>query len=182
MESRITCTSKRRRKAGFTLAEMLIVAGLSGLIVAVFLSVLLFTTRGILCITDSMTLSSESRYAIDRMSQKIRQATAVEKFSPSSITVTFDGKPLTYLYRSNNQTLVEIRSGTTNVLLENCENLNFVLYKRNPVTNSFNQFPAETLTSEAKLVQVNWQCRTTRLGRQSGMGEMISSKIVLRSK
>lgn len=183
MEFKITSTrSRRRRQAGFTLAELVIAYGLSGLVLAVCLSLGLFTARSIASVTDSVDLNARSRHAIDRMSKKLRQASVVTSFSPTSVTVTYDGKPLTYTYRSDLKTLVETDSGTPTTLLENCDSLAFAFYKRNPVTNSFNQFPVLTATNEAKVIQVNWNCSRTPAGYKAGSTEMVSAKIVLRSK
>jgi hypothetical protein len=78
--------------------------------------------------------------------------------------------------------LVEIENNTTNVLLDNCISLQFDLYKRNPVTNSFDQFPAADTLTEAKLVRVAWTCESKSVGKSTGSSELVSSKIVLRSK
>src|SRR3970040_26473 len=112
MEFKITSTSPRRsRQAGFTLMEMLIATGLSGLLLAVFLSLALFTARGIASVTDSVDLDARSRHAIDRMGQKLRQASTVKSFSKTSVSLVYDGKDLTYTYDPQLKTLVENYAG-----------------------------------------------------------------------
>jgi len=183
MEFRITSTSRRHsRQAGFTLVEFMIASGISVLAVAVFLSLGLFTARSIASMTDSVDLNARSRYAIDRMSKKLRQASVMNSFSSNSVSVTCSGQPLSYTYRSNLKTLTEIDGGRTNTLLKDCNNLTFAFYKRNPVTNSFDQFPVLTATNEAKVIQVQWGCSRSLIGKKDGTTEMVSSRIVLRSK
>jgi prepilin-type N-terminal cleavage/methylation domain-containing protein len=183
MEFKTTSTNPRhRRQAGFTLVELMVAAALSGLLLAVCASLTLYTARGIASVTDSVDLNARSRLAIDRMSQKLRQASGVKSFSPTAVTVTFNGRPLSYTYLADRRVLVENDAGVTNTLVENCDRLTFNYYKRNPMTNSFNQFPILTATNEAKVIQVNWFCSRTLVGKKSGAAEMVSAKIVLRAK
>jgi hypothetical protein len=72
------------------------------------------------------------------------------------------------------KTLVENDAGNVTTLLENCERLAFSFYKRNPVTNSFNQFPVATATNEVKVIQVSWRCSRRLVERTSGSAEMVS--------
>jgi type II secretory pathway pseudopilin PulG len=183
MEFKTTSTKRPfSSRGGFTLVEVSITCGLSGLLLVVLMTGSFYTNRSIAVLADSVQLNSQSRHAIDRMSQKIRQATAVTSFSPSSITVIYNDQPLTYTYQPDSRRLIENENGRTTILLRDCDHLVFELYKRNPITNSFNQFPALTETREAKLIQTRWLCRTIRDGRQFGSAEMVSAKIVLRSR
>ena len=182
MEFRTTST-KRRRTAAFTLAELLISVAIASLLMIVCLSLTLYTTRSIASLTDSVDLGARSRHAIDRMSQKLRQASVINSFSPSSVSVVFKGKTLTYTYDADAKTLVESESGLNPVtLLENCDKVTFTLYKRVPINNSFTQFPAGTTTSEGKVIHVSWDTSRTLVSRQSGSAEMASARIVLRTQ
>jgi len=77
---------------------------------------------------------------------------------------------------------VENQNGSSTTLLEDCDALTFSLYKRNPLTNAFNAFPAISTTNEAKVIQVSWNCTRNRVGKKTGAGEMASAKIVIRAK
>ena len=179
MECKTTSTN---RQAGFTLVEFMIAAALAGLLLAVCASLSLYTARGIASVTDSVDLNARSRHAIDVMSQKLRQASGVKTFSATSVTVNYNGKPLSYTYHPDRKILVETENGVTTTLVEDCGGLTFNYYKRNPLTNSFNQFPLLTATNEAKVIQVNWFCSRDLVGRKSGSAEMVSARIVLRAK
>lgn len=169
------------RASGFSLVETLIASALAGMALALVMGATFYTGRSMASLTDSVNLSSQSRAVMDRMSQKIRQAEEVTSFTTNSISVTVGGAPLTYMYVPESRTMIEIENATTNTLLENCDALSFELYRRNPVTNSFNQFPADNNLAEAKLVRVSWVCGTKRIGKATGASELVSSKIVLRS-
>ena len=183
MEFRITSTNSRRpRQAGFTLVELLVTAGLGGLAMAVFLSLSLFTARGIASMTNSVDLNARSRHAIDRMSKKLRQTSSVKSLSANSVSVVYNGIPLTYTYQSNKKTLVETEGSKITTLLRNCDDLAFSFYKRNPVTNSFNQFPIDTSPAEMKVIEVRWRCSTKLLGNAAGSADIVTAKIVVRSK
>lgn len=183
MEFKTTSTDLRRRqprRAGFTLVELLVATGLAGLLLVVCASLSLYTARSIASVTDSVDLNARSRHAIDRMSQKLRQASAVESLSPTSVSVKYNGQPLIYTYYADRKLLEENDGGVITKLVENCDGLSFNYYKRNPVANSFNQFPVLTTINETKVIQVNWLCSRTLVGRKSGAAEMVSAKIVLR--
>ena len=183
MEFKITSTNARRPgKAGFTLVEVLVTSGLAGLAMAVFLSLTLFTTRSIASMTNSVDLNARSRHAIDRMSKKLRQTSSVKSLSANSVSVIYNGIPLTYTYQSNRKTLVETEGSKITTLLRNCDDLTFSFYKRNPVTNSFNQFPILTAIAETKVIEVRWRCSVTLLGNTAGSADIVTAKIVLRSK
>ena len=160
---------------------MLISIGIASLLMVVCLSLSLYTSRSIASLTDSVDLGARSRHAIDRMSQKLRQASAVNSFSPSAVSVVFKGKTLTYTYDAAGKTLVENEGGTQITLLENCDKLTFTLYNRVPISESFEQFPTGS-TNEGKVIHVSWDTNRKRVSRQSGSAEMASARIVLRTK
>ncbi|HVK57379.1 MAG TPA: prepilin-type N-terminal cleavage/methylation domain-containing protein [Candidatus Kapabacteria bacterium] len=173
---------KRIKSRGFTLVEVLIGCALGGMALALVMGASFYTGRSMASLTDSVNLGGQSRSVIDLMSQKIRQAERVTAFSSNSITVTISGANLTYQFIPRDRALLEIENNTTNKVLENCKSLQFELYRRNPITNSFNQFSADNNIAEAKLVRVSWTCETERLGKSDGASELVSSKIVLRSR
>ena len=172
---------KLSRSAGFTLVELMVSFAIGVLLLAVCLSLSLYTSRSIASLTGTVDLSARSRHAIDYMSKKLRQASAVTSFSPTSVAVTFKGKSLTYTYDPDDRELVETDQGAKKILLKDCDNLTFTLYKRAPIGNSFDQFPAQSKLSEAKVIKVSWHCEQSLVGRNSGSAEMASARIVLRA-
>ena len=172
----------QRRAAGFTLIETLVASAIGAIAMTAVMGVTFYTGRTVASLADSVALNNDSRSVIDRISQRIRQAQEVTAYSTNSITVLVSSNALTYSYVPGEGKLYEIENSTTNVLLANCTSLVFDLYRRNPMTNSFDQFPATDDIDEAKLVRVKWTCESSRPGKAAGSSELISSKIVLRSK
>jgi prepilin-type N-terminal cleavage/methylation domain-containing protein len=170
------------RNAGFTLVELMVVMALLGIASAMLLGASFYTGRSIASLADSVTLGMQSRSVVDRMSQKLRQAEAVTAYNTNMITVTSGTNTLNYTFSSGLRRLTETENGASKILLENCDSLLFELYKRNPVTNSFDQFPAANVLNEAKLVRVSWACATKAVGKSTGSSELVSAKIVLRVK
>ena len=172
----------QRRAAGFTLIETLVASAIGAIVMTVVMTVTFYTGRTVASLADSVALNNDSRSVIDRISQKIRQAEDVTAYTSNSITVMVSSNALTYTYVPAESKFYEIENSVTNVLLENCTSLLFDLYRRNPMTNSFDQFPATDNIAEAKLVRIKWTCRSIAPGKAAGSSELISSKIVLRSK
>jgi prepilin-type N-terminal cleavage/methylation domain-containing protein len=170
------------RGAGFTLLETMVASAIGGIVMTALMAVTFYTGRSVASLADSVALNNDSRSVIDRISQKIRQAEEVTAYSTNSITVNISSNALTYAYVPADAKLYEIENSVTNVLLENCTSLVFDLYRRNPITNSFDQFPATDNIAEAKLVRIKWTCRSKGQDTATGSSELISSKIVLRSK
>jgi type II secretory pathway pseudopilin PulG len=162
--------------------EVLIAVALSSILLAVVMSLGLYTARSVASVTDSVDLNARSRHAVDRMSKKLRQVSVFNSFSPTSISVAYDGQPLSYTYDPALKTLVENENGTVTTLLDDCNDFKFTLYKRNPVTSSFNQFPVTTSTNEAKVIQMNWRCNRILPTKAYGSTEMVTAKVVLRVK
>jgi prepilin-type N-terminal cleavage/methylation domain-containing protein len=182
MVFKTTSTNRKLwRSAGFTLVELMVALVIGVMLLAVCLSLSLYTSRSIASLTGTVDLSARSRHAIDYMSKKLRQASAVTSFSPTSVGVSFKGTSLTYTYDPDDRELVETDQGKKKVLLKDCDNLTFTLYKRAPIGSSFEQFPALNKLSEAKVIKVNWHCGRTLVGRESGSAEMASARIVLRA-
>lgn len=171
-----------RTAAGFSLLEVLLACTLGGMALTLVMGASFYTGRTVASLTDSVNLSIQSRSMIDRMSQKIRQAQDVTEFQTSAITVVVGGTNLTYRFVPNEKKLLEIENAVTNTVLENCSQLKFELFRRNPINNSFNQFPADNTLTEAKLVRVSWVCESQGVGQAKGASELVSSKIVLRSR
>jgi len=173
---------KAKGRAGFTLVELMVVVALVGLAMGMLLGASFYTGRSIASLADSVSLGTQSRAVIDRMSQKLRQAEAVTAHTTNMIAVTSGTNTLSYTFSPGTRRLTEVENGASKVLLENCDSLLFELYKRNPVTNSFDQFPAADVLNEAKLVRVSWACATKTVGKATGSSELVSAKIVLRVK
>lgn len=73
------------------------------------------------------------------------------------------------------------QSGKLETLLTGCETLSFRLYKRNTITNTYEQFPA-SLPTEAKVVDIAWKCTRSILGINANSEAVQTAKIVIRKQ
>ncbi|MFM1768492.1 MAG: hypothetical protein RJA22_1021 [Verrucomicrobiota bacterium] len=73
------------------------------------------------------------------------------------------------------------QESTREVLLTGCESLSFRLFKRNTMTNSYEQFPA-SLPDEAKVVDIAWKCSRSILGIAANTEAVQTAKIVIRKQ
>jgi len=170
----------RRHSVAFTLVEMMIAMGLGVMVLGMVATLTMFTVRSFVAMGNYNDLERASTRALDTMSREIRQVDQVTSFTANQIVMrTMDGSTLSYVYDPNAQTLTQIKGGTRNVLLEQCDYLKFNLSQRNPSTN-FTFYPATTI-SQAKLLDVSWRCTRTILGERLNTESVQTAKIVIRN-
>jgi hypothetical protein len=182
MECKITST-KRRRCAGFTIAEMLVAGSIGLLIIGGVVLLQMYSSRSFAAQYNYVDLNNQSHMALDKMSQKIRQTGGMISFATNDVTFTnnMTGGTLRYFYKSDKRTLSEVYNSKTNVILKGCDWLLFAMYQRNPISNSFDQV-VSTNPSTCKLLQVEWSCSRNLAAKQTNETEVMeSAKIVLRN-
>ncbi len=182
MVCKITCTNRSgRSKHGFTLVEVMVSSAI-GLIVATALaSLTYFTSRSFVAATNYTDLGLYSRMGLDKMSRTIRQQVQVTSFATNSITLQDQsGLRTSYIYNPTARTLVSVSAGQTNTILTQCDTLQFWIYQRTPKSNSFDCYDPAYVTN-AKLVQVTWNCSRTILSAKVNTEAMESAKICLRN-
>src|SRR6266516_3469363 len=128
MVCKITSTSKRRR-AAFTLVELMVMSGVALVVLAAVLSFLAFSNRSFASLTNYLDLDQKTQMAMDKMSREIRQVNRLTAYSSTSLTFEdFDGGALSYTYDPNQQLLTRIKGGTSETLLTGCDSLQFSIF------------------------------------------------------
>ncbi len=176
-------TAKRRRRAGFTLVEILVSGAIGVVIVGGLVAVELYGNFSFAALYNYVSLNEQSHLALDKMSQKIRQTTSMTSYGTNSVSFTngVAGTTLSYTYDPNAKTLTEIASGQTNILLTGCNSLVFYMYQRNPIQSNYTQVVA-TNAAQCKLLQVEWNCSRNVYTNQTNETELMeSAKIVIRN-
>ena len=182
------------------LAELIIAAGISGIVFAAIGSLIFYGGRSCVALANYADLDNKSRNALDRMSQEIRQANGVTGFTtaqlPTGQVITnqlvlsgigTDGNAytLTYNYDSAKQILtrMKVQSGATNTtdLLTGCYYFNFGMFQRNPVDGTYDQYPVAD-PSTCKVVQLYWICSRNILGKTANTESIESAKVVIRKE
>lgn len=193
----------RRRPAGFTLAEALIAFGLSGIIVAGVLVGFIGNGQSLLCLSNYTKLSQDSQNTIDQMTREIRGVSCLTNYTTSVLTgsslpwfttvtnsLTFipvggygtnTNAWITYYFNPTSQTLSRIQFGVSQVLLSNCQFLNFQMFQRNQSNGTFIPIPT-TSPAQTKLVKVNWITAIINPLMPSQTNTVESAEVVIRSK
>jgi type II secretory pathway pseudopilin PulG len=170
----------------WTLVEMMVAAGvfsISGLALA---AIFLFCIRSFAAMANYSALDQANRHAVDILTREIRQARAVVDCSTNSITV-LDGnnESITYYFNPQSKQFIRTVSGTpSEVLLEDCNLLSFKLFQRNPISGTYNIYPAATNNWQAtvKVIQLSW--KTSRILPHGAVNSenVQTAQIVIRKK
>lgn len=182
MGCKITFTNRDSRPCqAFTLVEVMVAAGLAGIVATVIATLAYFTTRSFVAMTNYTDMALLSRMALDNMSRTIRQASQVTAYTTNSITLlNSSGSTTKYTFNPADRTVLNVSGGKTNTYLTHCDSLQFRLYQRTPISNTFDCYNPAYITN-AKLVQVTWTCSRQILGAKVNTEAMESAKICLRN-
>lgn len=180
----------RRRLAGFTLVEVLVTLGIATLFV---MGLIIFTTitfqQGIFAIGNYTDLNNKSRRTLDILSRDIRSSSAVLNGADYYIRLTnsitrdetyyiWDGWNTFTQYKRNPS--AGIYNWQVNVLMTNCDYLQFNVYNRVP-TNNFNFYPTYFSSPDVKLIDVRWRCSRSYLGAKLNTESVQTARIVMRN-
>ncbi len=163
---------------GLTLVEMLIATGIGAIMLTIIVALVSYAERSFAVTSSHVDLESKSRYALDKLTRELRQATAVigcETNLPlKSFTVTnaVEGVALTLSWDADVKTLTLERLGPTpddnrtEKLLANCERWDFTFCQRAPsVGPSEVSFSPASSLADCKLIQMSWTCRQEVVGK-----------------
>jgi prepilin-type N-terminal cleavage/methylation domain-containing protein len=191
MDFNLTSTKSalRRRQAAMTLVEIMVAMGIGGIILLIIGSLSLWSSRSFAAMANYAELDAASRNALDSMTREIRQVQGLNTYTTNGVIkelalIDSDGQPLYYRYDQDAQTLTRTKSGNSKVILRDCTLLNFNLYQRNNVSNTFNQYTVATGTNASltcKVIQINWICSRKLLPTELINSESVqTAKIVIR--
>jgi hypothetical protein len=181
--SKTTSIERRHpRCAGASLAEYVFALALVGLFAVVIVTLSVNTGRSFAELTNYVDLDNYNRVALDYLTREIRQVTHVSAFATNSIAfVDKDGQPLTYTYSPAERALKRTKNGATTTVLRDCDALEFGVFQRTPMTNSFDLYPTAQVTN-AKVVTVRWNCARHLLGVRANTEHAQLARIVIRNK
>ncbi len=94
----------RRRRAGFTLVEVLIGSSLGAFILAGVMSTFLFLGRSGANIQNYNDMESQARKALEVFAEDTRQASAIAWTDRNTLTLTVNGGSIVYVYSSGTKT------------------------------------------------------------------------------
>ena len=180
------------------MAEWLIAVGVGGLLLAVIASFSAYSARFFITLSNYVDLDRQSRLAMDRMGQEIRQAEKVTAYAADKITFLVGSNQVTYAYLSDQRKLTrQVGNATAQTLLTGCDAARFDIYQRQAtnvdLTAGVSQilgllpisltpaYPAATVDN-AKIVQLSWNCSRSILGRTANTESSQYARIVIRKQ
>jgi hypothetical protein len=196
MECKTTYTKGRR--AGTALAEWLMAVGIGGLLLAVIASFSVYTTRFFITLSNYVDLDRQSRLAMDRMGQEIRQAEKVTAYAADRITVLVGSNQVTYAYLADGKRLTrQAGNAAPQTLLTGCDSARFDIYQRQATNVDLTAGVAQILgllpisltpaypeatVDNAKIVQLSWNCSRSILGKTANTESSQFARIVIRKQ
>lgn len=178
---------KRRPKSrsGFTLVEVLMATGVFSLAGVALGSIYLFSTTSFAAMVNYAELDKINRAAMDILSKEIRQAQAVTAATASSLTIiNGDGVNVNYSFNSYSGNLLRTVGSSSQVLLSDCTLLSFNLYQRNPVSGTYDIYPAATnnFSQTVKCVSLSWKA-SRKMPQGNDVSENIqTARVVIRKQ
>jgi hypothetical protein len=191
MDFKPTSCGKRRR--AFTIVEYMIASSIGLMVITVALVLWAYASKNTASLLGYMELSTSSKYALDVMSQQIRNAKYVSSCSSNKLVLVVPGgtvtapRTVTYTYDKSNQVLrqtyfITSNKGETKTLLTSCTNFSFSVFQRTPLSNSFALSTNAWNTNTAKVVQMQWVCHRQITGDKSSLENQVSAKVVIRNQ
>lgn len=160
----------KRTSAGsraYTLVETMVGVVLFSIAAMAFASLFLFSVKSFASLANYALLDVQNREAMDQLSREIRQAKAVKSYTSNSTINSISiingaNQNVTFTFNANRRSLERSVSGVSEMMLTNCDLLNFSLFQRNPSNGNYGVFPAASgnWTQDVKVVQLTW--RTAR--------------------
>lgn len=177
-----TSILRARGVAAFTLVEYMVAMSI-GLIVLAAACVLWgfasMTCAGLLNYVD---LSMTSKNVLESVSREIRNAVAVQSFSASQLVLLNPtNQQVTLTYDSVSQTLKQTKGTEQKILLKGCSSFQFKVFQRTP-TFASEALSMATDTNTAKVVQMQWTCARKLTGEKRNVENVVTSRVVIRSK
>jgi len=173
----------KRTSSGFTIPEFLVATTIGFIALAGAAALSVYTARSFAAMGNYMELDKNSRNALDKMTQLVREADGVLNYDQHSIQLSYHTLPVSFDYSPSAQTLsLTQTNGVKTTLLTDCTFLDFQVFQRNSVAGTYDQYPVTVDESAAKIVQVSWICSRHLIGKLLNTESVQSAKIVIRKQ
>ncbi len=154
-------TSRETGRRGFSLPELLVALGISGIVLVFAASFYLFSLRSFAAMANYVDLNSKSRGASDMISRDIRSAISVVNCTTNQLVLSSpDGENITYAYDSAAGALVRTKGSLSQSSLTGIipGTFGFNLYIKPAGTNGYEVFNTATNVTLTKVVGFHWGC------------------------
>jgi type II secretory pathway component PulJ len=181
--------SSQSGRNAWTLMEMLLGVAIFAVSGMALSSIYIFSLRSFAALTNYSSLDRENRYAMDLLTREIRQAKQVTSYGTngtSTLTIiNGDTQTVTYSFSpTTKQMLRQVHGGETQVLLTNCDLLNFSLYQRNPSNGNYGIFPTATNNWQqtVKVIQFTWKTASSLPNAEVNSENVQTARVVIRKQ
>ncbi len=181
-----------RRRAGFTLAEVMIAASLSAIVMGGVLSTALMIVRSGYRVEQYTDMENESRKSLEQFGQDVRMAQDVTWHDANSLTLTLPvdatgtgTRTCTYTYDPAARTLVRTEAGKTATLLSGIVDCTLMGFKINGDPTHTSATPTSTWTvigNSTKQLQLSVSSRRSQGDNLATSQKVISARFILRNK
>jgi hypothetical protein len=163
-----------------TLFELMVAIAVGGILLTAVLSLSVYSGRSLAGLANYVALNSDSRIALDRMTREIRQSGSLTGYQTNRLAfIDFDGQPLVYEYQPAERVLIRTKMDQKEILLEDCDNVKFEIFKRNPIKGSYDHALATNAVS-SKVISMSVTCSRTVLGVKMTTEGIQTAKVVIR--
>jgi prepilin-type N-terminal cleavage/methylation domain-containing protein len=173
---------RERRRRGFTLTELLVAVGLSGLVLGAILAAFLFLARTGLRLEFYNDMEHQARTALEVFARDTREASAITWNSAHSVTLTVAATPITYAHADGR--FSRTTTAGTKVLITGITAFSFKGYsvpgaELPPVGDATSRTNASRLT---KQLQISLQSSRAQPGTATATHKVLSARYILRNK
>jgi len=163
-----------------TLFELMVAMAVGGILLTAVLSLSTYSGRSLAGLANYVALNSDSRIALDRMTREIRQSGYLTGYQTNRLSfIDFDGQPLVYEYHPAERALTRTKMDQKEILLADCDSVNFEIFKCNPIKGSYDHALATTALS-SKVIRLSFTCSRTLLGVKMNTESIQTAKVVVR--
>ena len=188
MESKIMfIRSQQHRRRAYTLVEMMVSVGLFSVVGGTIMAMYLFGSRSFVSLANYADLDKINRIALDILTREIRQARQVTGFPTNSIAlINGDDHNISYYFNDATRQLVrnDSTTGVSKTLVSSCTLLNFDVYQRNNISNTFDQYPIATTnwSETVKVIRLTWKASRTIIGTQKVSEDIQTARVIIRKQ
>ncbi len=172
-------------RSAFTLVEILVATGLSGLVLAAILTSFVFLGKAGVGLRNYADMEAQARSAIETFALDARMASQVVWNNASSLTLTVERgggtTTATYAYNPTARTFTRSSGGATTTLLTNIRAFSFNAYSIDTSPVSLASITAAT-HRDTKQVQISLETERVNPALSVTTNKVISARFVLRNK
>jgi len=161
--------------------EMVFAIGISSLVFLVLTSIYMVSVRNFAVFANYVDLNDGNRLAMDTLTRDIREANRLTLCTTNMLSLeAFNGAIVSYTHNNGAKTVTRtVNGGSARIVLRGCDSIEFRMRQRNPVQGNYDVVPTTT-PSDAKVVDVAWNCSRTIFGRKANTENVQTARIVIR--